>query len=62
MNDYYPPGVDNLPDDELLVDYDFRGNELYKGDMVYDTPFGFLLVDDVEEYMVSEFGKPIEME
>lgn len=58
----YPPGVTNLPDEVDFVGWDWLGKELYRGDEVYDTPFGFLLVDDVEEYMVSEFGKPIEME
>ena len=62
MNDYYPSGTFELPDERDLVDYDYEGKELYRGDEVYDTSSGFVLIDEIEEYMVNKYGRPIEME
>lgn len=58
---YYPSGVTSLPDENEFIGLDWKEQELYKGDEVYYTDSGYVLKEDVQEFMEAEYGNIIEL-
>lgn len=57
----YPSRVTSLPDEIEFIGLDWKEQELYKGDEVYYTDSGYVLKEDVQEFMEAEYGSIIEL-
>lgn len=60
MNSFDSLGARQLPQDEPTpIAFDWRGNPLYQGDLVYSIDDQFIHEDDLLEYCQSKIGKPV---
>lgn len=60
MNPFDSLGARQLPPDEPdPISFDWRGNPLYQGDLVYSIDDQFIHEDDLLEYCKSKLGKPM---
>lgn len=50
------------PEEPSIVGKDYKGDDLYFGDECFKTDEGFVLAEDVYEYMEQRFGKVVEVE
>ncbi|MCI1903872.1 MAG: hypothetical protein LKJ03_07300 [Enterococcaceae bacterium] len=49
-----------LPEEDELKGHDWRGEEIYEGDLVREINGELIKVNDIEEYLDSEFGPSFE--
>lgn len=60
MDQFDSLGARQLPQDENdPIAFDWRGNPLYQGDLVYSVDDQFIHEDDLLEYYKSKLGKPV---
>jgi len=60
MNSFDSIGGMPLPLDEPdPIAFDWRGNPLYQGDLVYSIDDQFIHEEDLLEYCKSKLGKPV---
>lgn len=50
------------PDDPKVLGKDYKNEDLFFGDEVYVTEDGYVLVDDLQDYFVSKYGKALTLE
>ena len=50
------------PTEPEVIFKDYKSDDLYFGDECFATEDGYVLVEDVYEYMEQRFGKAVEIE
>ena len=51
-------GVPIEPDEEIPLGRDYYDDPIYEGSYVYITPDGYLLEDNIDQYVKDIFGVP----
>lgn len=62
MKQFDSLGARQLPPDEPdPIAFDWRGNPLYQGDLVYSIENRYVHEDDLLEYCKEQLGKPVSL-